>query len=231
MQFQQLNLKNKTYQKMKDRFDLIIFDWDGTLIDSIDWIARCLQNASTETRHATPDYQAAKDVIGLSIERAIEALYSNAKADEVTDLVNRYETAYFSKKISRDDLFSGVYEMLELLNKQGFKLAIATGKTREGLDEALNATNTLDLFCITRCADETQSKPHPLMLEEIMQHTQISSERTLMVGDSTHDLQMALNASIASIGVASGAHDIEQLKNYQPLHCFLRPTDLLQHLL
>lgn len=214
---------------MKNRFDLIIFDWDGTLIDSIDWIARCLQAAANETRLETPDYQAAKSVIGLSIERATETLFPDANADEVLDLVARYETAYFSKKISRDDLFSGVYEMLETLKNAGFKLAIATGKTREGLDEALNATNTRDLFCITRCADETESKPHPLMLHEIMAHTKIAPERTLMVGDSTHDLQMALNAGIASIGVASGAHDLAQLQNCQPLHCFLQTTELLPH--
>lgn len=215
---------------MKNRFDLIIFDWDGTLIDSIDWIARCLQNASNNTRHAMPDYQAAKDVIGLSIERAIEALYPEANVDEVLELVNRYETAYFSKKLSRDDLFSGVYEMLESLKKQGYLLAIATGKTREGLDEALNATGTADLFCQTRCADETQSKPHPLMLEEIMISTKTLPERTLMVGDSTHDLQMALNANIVSIGVATGAHDAEQLKNYKPLDCLLHPTELSNYL-
>jgi phosphoglycolate phosphatase len=216
---------------MKNRFDLLIFDWDGTLIDSIDWIARCLQNAANDTRHEIPDYQAAKDVIGLSIERAIEALYPAANSVEVLDLVNRYETAYFSKKISRDDLFSGVFEMLETLSQNGYKLAIATGKTREGLEEALSATKTEHLFCITRCADETESKPHPLMLHEIMAFTNISPERTLMIGDSTHDLQMALNAKIAAIAVASGAHDSEQLQNYQPLHCFLQPTELLQHLL
>ena len=216
---------------MKNRFDLLIFDWDGTLIDSIDWIARCLQAAANDTRLETPDYQAAKSVIGLSIERATEALFPDANADEVLDLVARYERAYFSKQISRDDLFSGVYDMLETLKNAGFKLAIATGKTREGLDEALNATNTRDLFCITRCADETESKPHPLMLHEIMAHTQISPERTLMVGDSTHDLQMALNAGIASIGVASGAHDSTELQNCQPLHCFLRTTELLPHLI
>jgi phosphoglycolate phosphatase len=216
---------------MKNRFDLLIFDWDGTLIDSIDWIARCLQAAANDTRLETPNYQAAKNVIGLSIERATEALFPDANADEVLDLVARYERAYFSKQVSRDDLFSGVYDMLDTLKNAGFKLAIATGKTREGLDEALNATNTRDLFCITRCADETESKPHPLMLHEIMAHTQISPERTLMVGDSTHDLQMALNAGIAAIGVASGAHDSEQLKNYQPLHCFLQTTELLPHLI
>jgi phosphoglycolate phosphatase len=216
---------------MKNQFDLIIFDWDGTLIDSIDWIARCLQNASNNTRYETPDYQAAKDVIGLSIDRAIAALYPAANSDEVIELVNCYEAAYFSKKISCDDLFSGVYEMLETFTLQGLKLAIATGKTREGLDEALDATNTREFFCITRCADETQSKPHPLMLEEIMQFTGISPQRTLMIGDSTHDLQMALNAGVASIGVASGAHDSEQLKTFSPLHCFMQPTQLLEHFL
>ena len=215
---------------MKNRFELIIFDWDGTLIDSIDWIARCLQNTADNTRHAKPDYQTAKDVIGLSIERAIEALFPQAQQDEISQLVNRYESAYFSKTLSRADLFEGVYEMLETFNNQGLKLAIATGKTREGLDEALAATKTRELFCVTRCADETQSKPHPLMLEEIMNYTGVKPERTLMVGDSTHDLQMALNAKISSIGVASGAHSLEELEKYAPVHCFMKSTELLLHL-
>jgi len=214
---------------MKNRFDLIIFDWDGTLIDSIDWIARCLQNAANNTRHTTPNYQSAKDVIGLSIDKAIAALFPDANENEVHTLVDHYEKAYFSKKISRDDLFTGVFDMLEALKKNGYLLAIATGKTREGLDEALNATGTVDLFSITRCADETQSKPHPKMLEEIMTHLQISPERVLMVGDSTHDLQMAINAGIASVGVASGSHDADQLLQYQPLHCLSNPVELRLH--
>ncbi|MEN9897850.1 MAG: hypothetical protein RLZZ66_1499 [Pseudomonadota bacterium] len=211
---------------MKNRFDLIIFDWDGTLIDSIDWIARCLQNAAIDTRHPTPDYQSAKDVIGLSIEKAIAALFPDAYENEIHALVGHYEKAYFSKQISRDDLFTGVFEMLEDLKKKGYLLAIATGKTRVGLDEALHATGTVDLFSITRCADETQSKPHPKMLEEIMTHLQIAPDRVLMVGDSTHDLQMAINAGIASVGVASGSHNADQLLQYQPLHCLFNPTEL-----
>ena len=119
--------------------------------------------------------------------------------------------------------------MLEALKTSGYLLAIATGKTREGLDEALHATGTADLFSITRCADETQSKPHPKMLEEIMTHLQISPERVLMVGDSTHDLQMAINAGIASVGVASGSHDADQLLQYQPLHCLSNPVELRLH--
>ncbi len=214
---------------MKNRFDLIIFDWDGTLIDSIDWIARCLQHAANDTRHPTPDYQSAKDVIGLSIEKAIAALFPEANEDEIHGLVERYEKAYFSKKISREDLFAGVYDMLNALKQNGYQLAVATGKTREGLDEALSATGTVDLFSITRCADETQSKPHPKMLEEIMTVLDVSPERVLMVGDSTHDLQMALNAGIASVGVASGSHDIDQLLHYKPLHCLSNPAELRWH--
>jgi len=189
-----------------------------------------LQNTANNTHHAKPDYQTAKDVIGLSIERAIEALFPQARQSEISELVNRYESAYFSKTLSRADLFEGVYEMLETFNNQGLKLAIATGKTREGLDEALTATATRELFCVTRCADETESKPHPLMLEEIMNYTGVKPERTLMVGDSTHDLQMALNAKIASIGVVSGAHSLEELKKYAPVHCFMKSTELLSHL-
>jgi phosphoglycolate phosphatase len=212
---------------MKNRFDLLIFDWDGTLVDSIDWIALCLQNTADNTRHAKPDYQSAKDVIGLSIDKAIEALFPHATTEEVSELIARYEAAYFSKKLSRDDLFPGAYEMLESLKTLGYHLAIATGKTREGLNEALFATGTMDFFCQTRCADETESKPHPRMLEEIIHSTQISPERSLMIGDSTHDLLMAQNANIASIGVASGAHPLTQLQRHAPLHCFVKITELM----
>lgn len=212
---------------MKNRFDLLIFDWDGTLVDSIDWIAHCLQNAADDSRHAKPDYRSAKDVIGLSIDNAIKALFPDATPEEVNELIVRYEAAYFSKKMSRDDLFPGTYEMLGSLKALGYHLAIATGKTREGLNEALLATGTMNFFCQTRCADETESKPHPRMLEEIIQSTQIMPERCLMIGDSTHDLLMAQNANIASIGIASGAHNLTQLQQHAPLHCFLKITELI----
>jgi len=212
---------------MKNRFDLIIFDWDGTLINSIDWIAGCIQRAAERCDYVIPEYQAAKDVIGLSIERAMQALFPDADEHTQQRLVAGYAEEYFSKQIGRDDFFPGVYDMLVQLQQSGYQLAVATGKTREGLAQALNATATEELFTITRCADETQSKPHPKMLQEIMQITGVVPERALMVGDSIHDLQMALNAQISSIAVSCGAHPEELLQQYNPLLCLSQPAELL----
>ena len=212
---------------MKNRFDLIIFDWDGTLINSIDWIASCLQQAVVQCGRPIPETQAAKDVIGLSINKAMHALFPEADPQTQEQLVASYSQRYFSKPISQEDLFPGVYEMLVKLNEAGYQLAVATGKTRDGLQEALLATGTENLFSVTRCADETASKPDPRMLQEIIQHTQTAKERTLMVGDSIHDLQMALNASISAIAVSCGAHSAKFLLQYQPLLCLQQPTELM----
>jgi phosphoglycolate phosphatase len=212
---------------MKNRFDLIIFDWDGTLINSIDWIASCLQQAAIHCGFPIPETQAAKDVIGLSINKAMHALFPEADPQTQEQLAACYSQRYLSKPISQVDLFPGVYEMLVKLNEAGYLLAVATGKTRAGLQKALQATGTENLFSVTRCADETESKPDPRMLQEIIQHTQTAKERTLMVGDSIHDLQMALNASISAIAVSCGAHSAESLLQYQPLLCLQQPTELM----
>ncbi len=212
---------------MKNRFDLIIFDWDGTLIDSIDWIASCLQQAADQCGIAVPEAQAAKDVIGLSINNAMQTLFPEIDPHTQAQLVACYSQQYNSKQISPDDLFPGVYAMLVELKESGYQLAVATGKTRVGLQKALKATGTEDLFCVTRCADETASKPDPKMLLEIIQHTQAAKERTLMIGDSIHDLQMALNAPISAIAVSCGANSAELLQQYHPLLCLQQPTELL----
>ena len=212
---------------MKNRFDLVIFDWDGTLIDSIDWITRCLQQAAVQCDYPVPQAQAAKDVIGLSINKAMQTLFPDADAKTQQQLVAAYSRNYLSKQISADDLFPGVQDMLEQLKDQGYQLAVATGKTRAGLTEALRATGTEQLFCVTRCADETASKPDPRMLHEIIRHTHTAKERTLMVGDSIHDLQMALNAPISAIAVACGANLEASLQQYQPLLCLQQTTELL----
>ena len=212
---------------MKNRFDLIIFDWDGTLINSIDWIASCLQHAATQCDLPVPDYQTAKNVIGLSLKKGMEALFPEVDEQTHLQLAASYSQQYFSKKTSQDDLFPGVYEMLVHLKETGYQLAVATGKTRAGLQEALQATGTEALFCITRCADETASKPDPRMLHEIIEHTRTAKERVLMIGDSIHDLQMALNAPISAIAVSCGAHSAEVLQQYNPLLCLQQPTELL----
>ncbi|MDI1276327.1 HAD-IA family hydrolase [Methylobacter sp.] len=212
---------------MKNKFDLIIFDWDGTLIDSIDWIVHCLQTAGKHCGCDIPEPQAAKDVIGLSITNACAKLFPGVDQETLTQLTDCYQQTYLSRQLNRGDLFPGVYDMLVELKQAGYQLAVATGKTRAGLQEALQATDTEALFCITRCSDETASKPDPLMLHQIMQHTQAANERSLMVGDSTHDLQMAMNAQISSIAVSCGAHPEDILQRYNPLICLQQPAELL----
>ena len=212
---------------MKNRFDLIIFDWDGTLIDSIDWIVHCLQTAGRQCGCDIPEAQAAKDVIGLSIAKACARLFPGVDQETLTQLTSRYQQTYLSRHLGRKDLFPGVYDMLVELKQAGYQLAVATGKTRAGLQEALQATDTEDLFCITRCSDETASKPDPLMLHQIIQYADAANERSLMVGDSTHDLQMAMNAQISSIAVSCGAHPEDILQQYSPLMCLQQPAELL----
>lgn len=212
---------------MKQRFDLIIFDWDGTLINSIDWIAHCLQQAAIDCHCPMPETQAAKNVIGLSIHKAMHTLFPEVDEQTLNQLIASYSQHYFSKDMNHHDLFPGVYDMLTHLKDLGYQLAVATGKTRAGLTLALKATGTEHLFCITRCADETASKPDPRMLQEIITHTQTAKERALMVGDSIYDLQMALNASISSIAVSCGANSATSLQAFQPLLCLEQPTELL----
>jgi phosphoglycolate phosphatase len=214
---------------MKNQFDLIVFDWDGTLINTIDWIAKCLQQAGEQYGFLAPEPQTAKNVIGLCIDNAVQALYPDADIATQKKIVLSYSQAYSSKKLSQDDFFPGVYNMLEHFKTSGYQIAVATGKTRAGLIQALKATGTEGLFNFTRCADETASKPDPKMLHEIMHHAQTSPDRTLMVGDSVHDLQMAYNAKVASIGVACGANSIESLQQYDPLLCLQQPTELINY--
>jgi phosphoglycolate phosphatase len=216
---------------MKNRFDLIVFDWDGTLINTIDWIVHCLQRAGEHYGFLTPEPQAAKDVIGLCIDNAVAALYPEGDAETRKKIVKLYSQTYFSKQLSQDDFFPGVYPMLVQLKASGYQLAVATGKTRSGLTHALAATGTENVFDITRCADETASKPNPKMLHEIMQYIQTTPDHTLMVGDSIHDMQMARNANVPSIGVVCGANSEDSLRQYHPLLCLQQPTELLTHFL
>jgi phosphoglycolate phosphatase len=212
---------------MKNRFDVIIFDWDGTLINTIDWIVSCLQLAAEQCQLPTPEAHAARNTIGLSIDKAMLSLFPEADAELLGALVGHYQQAYQSQTFGREQFFPGVYEMLQALKDMGYQLAVATGKTRRELQKVLRATETEDLFAITRTADETSSKPSPHMLEEILAHCQCERERALMVGDSVYDLQMALNANMPAIGVTCGANSADVLLNYQTLLCLQQPVELL----
>ncbi|TPQ28335.1 HAD-IA family hydrolase [Methylomonas koyamae] len=213
---------------MKNRFDLIIFDWDGTLMDSVDWIVHCIQQAAETCGRDVPSVAAIKDIIGLSVDNATLQLFPGADAETRQRLAAVYSEAFFSRQIGPADLFPGVANMLQRLRTDGLRLAVATGKKRAGLDQSLRGTGVADLFCTTRSSDQTASKPDPLMVTEILAELGIDKQRALLVGDSAHDMQMALNAGVAAAAVTCGAHSRETLRQYNPLVCLDYPTDLLE---
>lgn len=212
---------------MKNRFDLIIFDWDGTLVDSIDWIVDCIQSAAAHCDCPIPDAQSARDIIGLSLDNAVTTLFPSIDSETRANMAAHYGQRFFSREIGPNDLFPGVAEMLQQFKQQGYRLAVATGKKSTGLARAIEATGIAELFCTTRCSDQTASKPDPLMIDEIVAELGVSKQRTLMVGDSVHDLQMAINAQVAAVGVTCGAHSAETLKQYRPLRCLAYTTELV----
>jgi len=188
------------------RFDLIVFDWDGTLFDSTALITRCIQAACADLGTAVPSDKDASYVIGLGLAEALQHAAPQLPAERYGELGLRYRHHYLA---SQDDvvLFDGTVEMLQALKARRHRIGVATGKTRRGLDDVLRKSGLDDVFDATRTADETASKPNPLMLHELMHELGVAPERTLMVGDTTHDLQLAANAGAASIGVSYGAHD------------------------
>lgn len=211
---------------MKNKYQLLVFDWDGTLMDSIEWIVHCIQQSAKQCQHPVPSHSACRNIIGLSLEKAMQQLFPNITSTTYTQMIDCYKAHFFSKTTSRDHLFPGTYKMLEQFQNDGFILTVATGKTRAGLDRALTATGTAHFFSATRCADEALSKPNPLMLQQLMQETNTSEKQVLMIGDSIHDLEMAYNAGIDSVGVSCGAHSKAQLLKHQPLTCLKQTTEL-----
>lgn len=196
-------------------------------MDSVDWIVHCIQQAATRCECAVPTAQAVRDIVGLSIENAMKQLFPAESSESRQKIAADYAKTFFTKQIGPEDLFPGVHDMLTQFRSQGYRLAVATGKKSTGLQAAMKATGVAGLFCATRCADQTASKPNPLMLDEIIAELGVDKQRTLMVGDSVHDLQMALNAQVASVGVTCGAHPEATLQKYNPLLCLNHPTDLI----
>jgi phosphoglycolate phosphatase len=192
------------------RFRLLVFDWDGTLADSATMIAQCIQAACRDIGEPVPDDHAARYVIGLGLADALQRIAPRLPASRHRELAERYRDHYLSRE-SDIPLFAGVPELLHELRERGFSLAVATGKTRMGLDRVL-ARNGLDSrFDATRCADEGRPKPHPDMLLHLMDRLAIGPGQTLMIGDTTHDLQLAHRAGARALAVAYGAHPGELL--------------------
>ena len=199
------------------QFDLIAFDWDGTLFDSTAIIVRCIQDAVVDVGGARPTQQAAAYVIGMALGSALAHAAPDVPPEKYPELGARYRHHYTRHQ---DDLslFEGVLPLLHDLRGRHHWLAVATGKSRRGLDEALHAVELQGVFDGSRTADETAGKPHPRMLHELMREFGVEPERTLMIGDTTHDLQMALNAGCASVGVSYGAHEPEGFDVLGPRH-------------
>jgi phosphoglycolate phosphatase len=199
------------------RFDLIVFDWDGTLYDSTKLIARCIQSAVVDVGGVMPSERDAAWVIGLGLAEALARAAPDVPREKYAELGARYRYHYLQHQ---DDvmLFDGVLPMLDALKARGHLLAVATGKSRRGLNEALAGAPMRHRFDGSRTADETHGKPHPRMLLELMEELVVPPERTLMIGDTTHDLQLAINAGCASAGVSYGAHEPDSFAPLNPLH-------------
>ena len=199
------------------QFNLIVFDWDGTLMDSTGAIVKSIQAAAKDLGLPVPDNKAAAYVIGLGLPEALKAALPDLEPKYYPQIVERYRHHY----LSRDQdltLFDGVRDMLSDLSQMGYVLAVATGKSRMGLNRALNDSGLGSLFAATRCADETHSKPHPAMLHELTEQLGQDIARTVMIGDTTHDLQMASNAGASGIAVHYGAHTESMLRPLNPLY-------------
>ena len=199
------------------RFDLIVFDWDGTLSDSTGLIVQCIQAACADVGVAVPSDEAAAYVIGLGLHDALKHAAPGLPPERYPELGNRYRHHYFARQ--HDILlFKGTVAMLSALKAKNHRLAVATGKGRRGLDEALVQSGLQPYFDGTRTADETAGKPNPLMLNQLMREFGTEPERTLMIGDTTHDLQLAANAGTPSVGVSYGAHPHAAFAEFAPLH-------------
>lgn len=216
---------------MKNRFDLLVFDWDGTLVDSVGWIVESLNFAARDLGLEEPAERLARSVIGLSLDRAMGTLFPKTTESEIGALMAAYQRHYNSKPLGPEALFAGIPGMVDALRGAGYKLAVATGKTRQGLDHAMRSTGAEDWFDATRAAGETASKPDPLMLLQLLAELDVPAGRTLMVGDSAHDMQMAKNADIEAVGVFCGADGREEILSFQPLLGLEQTAELLRFLL
>ncbi len=215
-------------------FPLLVFDWDGTLVDSIERIVTSLQFASKDITNILIDDTQAKNVIGLGLIEAVSKLHPELEKINDTVSINNIADAYRQHYLYQNNvpapLFGGVREMLNELRAEDFILSISTGKSRAGLEQSINEHQLADYFTTTRCASENKSKPDPEMLFEILDELNFSAEQTLMIGDSEYDLKMANNANIRSVGITHGVHDALTLNKHKPLTCLNNIAELSAYL-
>lgn len=198
-------------------YKLVIFDWDGTLMDSSSKIVSCMQLATKSLALSVPNEEDVRNIIGLSLENANRLLIPGISDEDNLRLRTSYSHYYSSIDKTPTPLYEGVSDSLHNLKDKGYRLAVATGKSRRGLDRVLHETALSQVFEISRGADETKSKPDPLMLEQILQVTDVAVQESVMVGDTSYDLQMAQSIKMPSIAVSYGMHSVECLKSFNPV--------------
>jgi len=210
---------------VQKNYDLIVFDWDGTLANSTQLIVDAICQASVDVGLPAPTQQAASSIIGLGFREAVYELFGKIPDTLLSQITVRY-TYYYGAGENDIPLFDGAQEIIEHLRQVDIQLGVATGKGRAGLNRALDRSGVKHHFMATRTVDECFSKPHPQMLQEMMEEAMTVPERTLMVGDTSFDLQMAQNAGVARVGVTFGAHPKQRLLAHEPLACFDVFSDL-----
>lgn len=214
------------------KVDLVIFDWDGTVMDSVAQIVRSIQAAAGDLGVDAPSEAAAKDIIGLGLPEAMRVLFPSVTEAAREALRQQYATHFVASSHGQAAPFAGAEAMLQGLRASGVRLAVATGKSRKGLNRVLGDTGWEHYFAATRCADETLSKPHPRMLNELLNELNVPVQRAMMVGDTTYDLAMAEAIGMASVGVTYGVHSAERLQAHKPLalcHSVPELATFLQH--
>lgn len=197
----------------------MIFDWDGTLSDSTNKIIDCLQQAAVTSGKRVCERDAIQNIIGLGLPEAMNTLYPELSDNERESVKQAYIEHFLSADQEPSAFFDGVMEGLHRLRDNHYSLAIATGKSRRGLNRVLNNLNLNDFFHGSRCADETTSKPHPQMLSELLDEFSVSASDALMMGDTEYDMSMAQQIDVKRVAVSYGAHDLHRLKQYQPVLC------------
>jgi phosphoglycolate phosphatase len=198
-------------------YKLIVFDWDGTLMDSAQKIADCIIDSALDVGLRPPSEQQAKSIIGLGLVEAMHILFPNGSTKTIDKMIERYRYHFINANQTPQSLFKGVEQGLAKLYNEGVFLAVATGKSRSGLDRALASLSIAKYFVASRCGDETRSKPNPQMLMELLEYTAIDPINTVMVGDTVYDMQMASNAGVDGLAVSYGVHSSSQLKTANPI--------------
>ena len=198
---------------------MLVFDWDGTLCDSLERIVYCLQLAAKDSSLPVPHDDQARGIVGLGLNEALEQLFPGTSISGINVLRENYAKHFRREDSEPSQFYPGVLDTLEKLRDQGFIMAVATGKSRAGLDRVLTSIGMNSFFHSTRCADETASKPDPKMLNSLLSEHALSAEQAIMVGDTTFDMEMAQRSGMARLAVSYGAHELDKLLPYKPLAC------------